>query len=65
MIVFMGHSGEVQIFKAEVADIHIRRAIIKIMSRHHQFCFPNITVGNFDELLKVFSPVVLLLVEVG
>ena len=26
-------------FKAEVADIHLRRAIIKIMSRYHQFFY--------------------------
>ena len=26
-------------FKAEVADIHLRRAIIKVMARHHQFCY--------------------------
>ena len=26
-------------FKAEVADIHLRRAIIKIMARHHKFFY--------------------------
>ena len=32
-------------FKAEVADIHLRRAIIKIMSRHHKFLYETFHYG--------------------
>ena len=39
VIAFMGAFRRGTDFKAEVADIHIRRAIIKIMSRHHQFFY--------------------------
>ena len=36
---FYGAWGRGTDFKAEVADIHLKRAIIKVMSRHHEFFY--------------------------